>query len=103
MPIPGNSIKSALIAQRTPDAATANGSRGVKASELLRKAIAAGRLKPGARALESELAAQLNMSRTPVREARRLLKLMDWFPWMPRWSRGYETRLSERDGALRSP
>jgi DNA-binding GntR family transcriptional regulator len=57
------------LAQPSPDSAVVKGSRGVKAYELLRKAIATGRLKPGERVLESELAAQLNMSRTPVREA----------------------------------
>jgi len=61
--------KICSIEQRSPDATVAKGSRGVKAYELLRKAIATGRLKPGARVLESELAVQLNMSRTPVREA----------------------------------
>lgn len=45
------------------------GSRGPKAYELLRQAIATGELKPGDRVLESELARRLNMSRTPVREA----------------------------------
>ena len=45
------------------------GSRGAKAYELLREAIATGRLKQGARVLESELAALLGMSRTPIREA----------------------------------
>ena len=45
------------------------GSRGVKAHQILREAIATGRLKPGARVLESELSALLEMSRTPVREA----------------------------------
>jgi DNA-binding GntR family transcriptional regulator len=45
------------------------GSRGVKAHQILREAIATGRLKPGARVLESELAALLDTSRTPVREA----------------------------------
>jgi DNA-binding GntR family transcriptional regulator len=41
----------------------------VKAHQILREAIATGRLKPGARVLESELSALLEMSRTPVREA----------------------------------
>jgi len=45
------------------------GSRGVRAYERLREAIATGRLKPGARVLESELATLLDMSRTPIREA----------------------------------
>jgi DNA-binding GntR family transcriptional regulator len=46
-----------------------NGSRGAKAYQLLRTAIATGKLKPGARVLESELATLLNVSRTPIREA----------------------------------
>jgi len=50
------------------------GSRGVQAYDLLRSAIATGKLKPGARVLESELAALLKMSRTPVREAIALLE-----------------------------
>jgi DNA-binding GntR family transcriptional regulator len=52
-----------------PDRASGKGSRGATAYQLLREAIATGRLKPGARVLESELAALLDMSRTPVREA----------------------------------
>jgi DNA-binding GntR family transcriptional regulator len=51
------------------DRSAGKGSRGVKAHQILREAIATGRLKPGARVLESELATLLNMSRTPVREA----------------------------------
>lgn len=42
--------------------------------DLLRHAIATGRLKPGARVLESELAMLLDMSRTPIREAIALLE-----------------------------
>ena len=45
------------------------GSRGPKAYQLLREAIAMNRLKPGDRVLESELATMFNMSRTPIREA----------------------------------
>jgi DNA-binding GntR family transcriptional regulator len=45
------------------------GPRGARAYRLMREAIATGRLKPGARVLESELAAMLAMSRTPIREA----------------------------------
>lgn len=59
----------ATLPEFTPDQAGGKGSRGAKAYELLRKAIATGKLQPGARVLESELAALLNMSRTPVREA----------------------------------
>src|ERR1700719_3853981 len=45
------------------------GSRGAKAYRLLRGAIASGKLQPGGRVLENELATLLNMSRTPIREA----------------------------------
>jgi DNA-binding GntR family transcriptional regulator len=41
----------------------------------LRQAILAGELKPGTRLVERELAAQLGVSRTPVREAFRKLEL----------------------------
>jgi DNA-binding GntR family transcriptional regulator len=51
------------------DRSAGKGSRGAKAHQILREAIATGRLKPGARVLESELATLLDMSRTPVREA----------------------------------
>lgn len=54
------------FAEQSPDA---KGSRGAQAYRVLRKAIATGKLKPGARVLESELAARLKMSRTPIREA----------------------------------
>ena len=63
------SEKNSELPERSPDQASGKGSRGIKAYELLRNAIATGRLKPGARVLESELAALLNMSRTPIREA----------------------------------
>lgn len=52
-----------------PEHAGGKGSRGPRAYELLREAIATGRLRPGSRVLESELANLLHMSRTPVREA----------------------------------
>lgn len=44
------------------------------ASELIREAILAGRLAPGARLKEQELAQALGISRTPVREALLLLQ-----------------------------
>ena len=74
------STRSTPPGQRTLDALPQDalqdrkGSRGVQAYELLRSAIATGKLKPGDRVLESELAALLNMSRTPVREAIALLE-----------------------------
>jgi len=55
--------------EQASDQAGGKGSRGIKAYKLLRAAIATGRLKPGARILESELASLLRMSRTPIREA----------------------------------
>jgi DNA-binding GntR family transcriptional regulator len=61
--------KTSEFPEQAPDQAGGKGFRGIKAYELLRAAIAAGRLKPGARILESELATLLNMSRTPIREA----------------------------------
>jgi DNA-binding GntR family transcriptional regulator len=51
------------------EVAGGKGSRGPKAYQLLREAIGTGRLKPGERVIESELAAMFNMSRTPIREA----------------------------------
>src|SRR5512132_3140260 len=60
---------SAALKPEGRDPAGGKGSRGVKAYELLRQAIATGQLKPGDRVLENELASWLNMSRTPVREA----------------------------------
>jgi DNA-binding GntR family transcriptional regulator len=55
--------------ESTADGASGKGSRGGKAYERLREAIATGRLKPGTRVLESDLATLLGMSRTPIREA----------------------------------
>ena len=63
------SEKAGEFPEQASDQAGGKGSRGIKAYELLREAIATGRLKPGARILESELATMLNMSRTPIREA----------------------------------
>src|SRR5262245_3270296 len=77
---PRGSARSTLPGQRALDALPQDalhdrkGSRGVQAYELLRSAIATGKLKPGDRVLESELAALLKMSRTPVREAIALLE-----------------------------
>ena len=55
--------------EESPDHAGGKGSRGGTAYQRLREAIATGKLKPGARVLESELATLLDMSRTPIREA----------------------------------
>lgn len=56
------------------DQAGGKGPRGADAYRRLREAIATGALKPGARVLESELAARFDMSRTPIREAIAMLE-----------------------------
>ena len=43
-------------------------------AEVLREGIYAGRYAPGARLLQEELAAELDVSRTPLREALRILE-----------------------------
>jgi len=58
-----------ILPGEAPERGGGKGSRGGKAYQRLRDAIATGRLKPGARVLESELARLLGMSRTPIREA----------------------------------
>src|SRR5205823_3991089 len=47
---------------------------GVAATELIREAIVDGRLEPGQRLKEEELARELGISRTPVREALLMLQ-----------------------------
>lgn len=64
--------------------------------ETLRGAIRKGKLKPGERLMESQLAEDLGVSRTPVREAIRKLELEGYVIMMPR--RGtYVANLSIRD------
>jgi DNA-binding GntR family transcriptional regulator len=63
------SDKASEFPKQSSNLSDSKGSRGIKAYELLRAAIATGKLKPGARILESELATLLDMSRTPIREA----------------------------------
>jgi DNA-binding GntR family transcriptional regulator len=63
------SDKASDVPKRSLDQSDSKGSRGIRAYDLLRAAIATGTLKPGARILESELATLLDMSRTPIREA----------------------------------
>lgn len=64
-----NKAPLATLPDQAPGQSAGKGSRGLKAYELLREAISTGKLEPGTRVLESELAARLEMSRTPVREA----------------------------------
>ena len=64
--------------------------------ETLRDAIRKGILKPGERLMEIQLADELGVSRTPVREAIRKLELEGYVIMMPR--RGtYVANLSIRD------
>lgn len=64
--------------------------------ETLRDAIRKGVLKPGERLMEIQLAEELGVSRTPVREAIRKLELEGYVIMMPR--RGtYVANLSIRD------
>lgn len=49
-------------------------SRREQVADILRDAITAGRLKPGDRLIETDLAAELGTSRAPVREALRQLE-----------------------------
>lgn len=53
-------------------------------SETLREAIISGVLKPGERLMEIQLAEELGVSRTPVREAIRKLELEGFVIMMPR-------------------
>lgn len=65
-------------------------------SEALREAITNGVLKPGERLMEIQLAEQLGVSRTPVREAIRRLELEGFVVMIPR--RGtYVSDLSIKD------
>ena len=64
--------------------------------ESLREAIRRGILKPGERIMEIQLAEELGVSRTPVREAIRKLELEGYVVMMPR--RGtYVANMSIRD------
>ena len=65
-------------------------------AEALRDAIKSGMLAPGQRLMEIQLAEELGVSRTPVREAIRKLELEGYVVMMPR--RGtYVASLSIRD------
>ena len=52
--------------------------------KMLRQAILTGKLQPGDRLVERELAEQLGVSRTPVREALRKLELENLVTHIPR-------------------
>lgn len=52
--------------------------------EYLREAILDGRLKPGERLIERDLAEKFRASRTPIREALRKLETEDFLEYLPR-------------------
>lgn len=52
--------------------------------QTLRQAILHGKLKPGERLMELQLASQLGVSRTPIREAIRMLELEGLVTMIPR-------------------
>jgi DNA-binding GntR family transcriptional regulator len=52
--------------------------------ETLREAIIAGQLRPGERLMEVQIAEELGVSRTPVREAIRKLELEEFVVMVPR-------------------
>ncbi|TDA68556.1 MAG: GntR family transcriptional regulator [Clostridia bacterium] len=64
--------------------------------ETLREAIIAGRLKPGERLMEVQLAEELGVSRTPVREAIRKLELEGFVVMVPRKG-AYVADISTKD------
>jgi DNA-binding GntR family transcriptional regulator len=66
------------------------------AYDLLRRAIITNRLAPGARLLEEHLARELNVSRTPLREALKVLENEGFVQRLP--SGGYQVApLSDRE------
>lgn len=69
---------------------------GILVYEALRDAIISRVLKPGERLMETELAEEMGVSRTPVREAMRKLELESYIVMIPRKG-AYVAGLSIRD------
>jgi DNA-binding GntR family transcriptional regulator len=67
----------------------------VAATELIRNAIVEGRLEPGQRLKEEELARELGISRTPIREALLMLQAEDLVVATP--NRGAIVRVHDAD------
>ena len=67
----------------------------IAATELIRNAIIEGRLEPGKRLKEEELARELGISRTPVREALLMLQAEDLVVATP--NRGATVRVHDAD------
>src|SRR3990170_9167354 len=63
-----------LVAKVLHDGGPLTRNASVAATELIRLAILDGRLNPGQRLKEEELARELGISRTPVREALLMLQ-----------------------------
>ena len=62
----------------------------------IKDGILTGRLKPGERLLENQLAEELGVSRTPIREALRMLEIENLVDLIPR--KGAQVRkMSEKD------
>jgi DNA-binding GntR family transcriptional regulator len=61
------------MAGRAADSNTPTQSRSDYVYDQIRKGLSRGEIKPGQRLLEAELAQQLNVSRTPIRDAIRRL------------------------------
>ena len=82
-----------------PQTSPAGSDRGTQAYEHLRKLIVHGRLAPGSRLIETEIAERLELSRTPVRSA--LQRLMQegyiWDPGTGRQSRPFVSPLTQED------
>jgi len=68
---------------------------GVAATELIRRMIIEGRLQPGQRLKEEELARELGISRTPIREALLTLQAEDLVVATP--NRGATVRVHDAD------
>ena len=62
----------------------------------IKDGILSGRLRPGERLLENQLAEELGVSRTPIREALRMLEIENLVDLIPR--KGAQVReMSEKD------
>ncbi len=70
----------------------------VAATELIRQAILDGRLEPGSRLKEEELARELGISRTPVREALLMLQAEGLIETTP--NRGAVVRTHDADDLI---
>jgi len=81
-----NSIQDGIPNRPQPTRSGATPRRGnyaQDAQEEIRQAIVSGKLRPNQRLVESELARELEMSRTPVREAVKLLEMQGYVTKLP--------------------